>query len=331
MKAPQMSAKTTLFHGHGVWRPKPRHERLPGQVHGGVTCRCVLNEEHEAQRFDASLKQSEEAQIRARKTLAVLNIGQNAIISVGVTVLMWRAAAGVVAGELSVGDLVLVNAYLLQLAIPLNLLGMMYREVKQAFTNLERLFGLLGESQDIRDAADAVPLRTTRPEVRFEAVRFGYDPRREILHGVDFVVPPGGTVAVVEPAAPVVETVSLGADAFFDFDKYNLKPAGRARLDKLVVDLRRVKSVSSIEIVGRTDSKGTEAYNYQLGHRRADTVANYLAAQGVPSSIISTSSRGELDPVAPNTLPNGKDNPAGRALNRRVVITVTAMEKVISQ
>ena len=141
----------------------------------------------------------------------------------------------------------------------------------------------------------------------------------------------GGTVAVVEPAAPVVETVSLGADAFFDFDKYNLKPAGRARLDKLVVDLRRVKSVSSIEIVGHTDSKGTEAYNYQLGHRRADTVANYLAAQGVPSSIISTSSRGELDPVAPNTLPNGKDNPAGRALNRRVVITVTAMEKVISQ
>ena len=144
------------------------------------------------------------------------------------------------------------------------------------------------------------------------------------------------TTTTVQPQGPAPGSqedlvVNIGDRVFFDFDKYNLKPAGRARLDKLVVDLRRVKSVSSIEIVGHTDSKGTEAYNYQLGHRRADTVANYLAAQGVPSSIISTSSRGELDPVAPNTLPNGKDNPAGRALNRRVVITVTAMEKVISQ
>ncbi|MCB1826491.1 MAG: OmpA family protein, partial [Candidatus Competibacteraceae bacterium] len=144
-------------------------------------------------------------------------------------------------------------------------------------------------------------------------------------------VPECGAVAVVEPAAPVVETLSLGADAYFDFDRANLKPAGRAKLDKLVTDLRRVASVSSIEIVGHTDSKGTEAYNYRLGQRRADSVARYLTAKGVPSSIISTRSRGELDPVAPNTLPNGRDNPAGRALNRRVVITVTAMEHVISQ
>ncbi|HPE71974.1 MAG TPA: OmpA family protein [Candidatus Competibacter sp.] len=144
-------------------------------------------------------------------------------------------------------------------------------------------------------------------------------------------VPECGAVAVVEPATPVVETLSLGADAYFDFDRADLKPAGRAKLDKLVTDLRRVSSVSSIEIVGHTDSKGTEAYNYRLGQRRADSVASYLTARGVPSSIISTRSRGELDPVAPNTLPNGKDNPAGRALNRRVVITVTAMEHVISQ
>ncbi len=141
----------------------------------------------------------------------------------------------------------------------------------------------------------------------------------------------GAAVAVVEPATPVVETLSLGADAYFDFDRADLKPAGRAKLDKLVTDLRRVSSVSSIEIVGHTDSKGTEPYNYRLGQRRADSVASYLTARGVPGSIISTRSRGELDPVAPNTLPNGRDNPAGRALNRRVVITVTAMEHVISQ
>ncbi|CDH44768.1 MAG: OmpA family protein [Candidatus Competibacteraceae bacterium] len=146
-------------------------------------------------------------------------------------------------------------------------------------------------------------------------------------------IPECGGVAAVEPppAAGSIETITLGADAFFDFDRYDLKPAGRARLDKLVVDLRRAKSVTDIRIVGHTDSKGTEEYNMRLGQRRADTVASYLAAKGVPKSIISTRSEGESNPVAPNTLPNGKDNPAGRALNRRVVITVTAAEKVISQ
>ena len=142
-----------------------------------------------------------------------------------------------------------------------------------------------------------------------------------------------GGVAAVEPppAAPVVDTLTLGADAYFDFDKATLKPAGRAKLDKLATDLRRVSSVSSILVVGHTDSKGTDAYNLRLGQRRADSVASYLTAKGVPGKLISTRSMGKADPVAPNTLPNGKDNPAGRALNRRVVITVTAMEKVISQ
>lgn len=144
-------------------------------------------------------------------------------------------------------------------------------------------------------------------------------------------VPECGGVVAVEPAKPIEDRITLGADAFFDFDRADLKPAGRAKLDKLATDLRRVSSVSSIEIVGHTDSKGTEAYNYRLGQRRADSVAHYLTSRGVPSSVISTNSRGELDPVAPNTLPNGKDNPAGRALNRRVVITVVASEHVISQ
>ncbi|MCB1777450.1 MAG: OmpA family protein [Candidatus Competibacteraceae bacterium] len=144
-------------------------------------------------------------------------------------------------------------------------------------------------------------------------------------------VPECGAVVVVEPAAPVVETLTLGADAYFDFDRATIKPAGRAKLDRLSSDLRRVASVSSILIVGHTDSKGSEEYNFRLGQRRADSVANYLVSRGVPASLISTQSRGELDPVAPNTRPNGRDNPQGRALNRRVVITVTAQEKIISQ
>lgn len=139
-----------------------------------------------------------------------------------------------------------------------------------------------------------------------------------------------GAVVAVEPPAPVVESLTLGAEALFAFDRYDLKPEGRARLDQLVNDLRRVTSVSSISIVGHTDSKGTLEYNMRLGQRRADTVASYLVNRGVPSQIISTDSRSFLEPVAPNTFPDGRDNPEGRALNRRVVITVTAMEKVIT-
>ncbi len=144
-------------------------------------------------------------------------------------------------------------------------------------------------------------------------------------------IPECGAVAQVPEAPPVVETLTLGADAYFDFDQATLKPAGRAKLDRLANDLRRVPSVTSVLVVGHTDSKGTDTYNYRLGQRRADTVASYLVSRGVPGSLITARSRGEADPVAPNTLPNGRDNPEGRALNRRVVITVTAKERVISQ
>jgi OOP family OmpA-OmpF porin len=146
-------------------------------------------------------------------------------------------------------------------------------------------------------------------------------------------IPECGGVAAVEPppAAPVVESLTLGTDALFDFDRYNIKPSASERLNRLAADLRRVSSVSSILLVGHTDSKGSESYNYRLGQRRADAVAGYLAGKGVSTSLMTTQSRGELDPVAPNTTPDGRDNPEGRALNRRVVITVTAQEKVISQ
>ncbi len=134
-----------------------------------------------------------------------------------------------------------------------------------------------------------------------------------------------GAVAV-EPVPPKCEKVTLGTDALFDFDKYNLKPTGQARLTQLASDINRTEKVTSIKIVGHTDSKGTEEYNYKLGLRRANTVAAFLAEKGVPRTKESIKSEGELNPVAPNTLPNGKDNPEGRALNRRVeVTTVTEM------
>ncbi|MFO1422048.1 MAG: OmpA family protein [Candidatus Competibacteraceae bacterium] len=136
----------------------------------------------------------------------------------------------------------------------------------------------------------------------------------------------GGGGARPEPPAPPCEKVTLGTDALFDFDKYHLKPTGQARLTQLASDINRAEKVTKVKIVGNTDSKGTEAYNYQLGLRRANTVAAFLGEKGVPRPKMAISSDGKLNPVAPNTLPNGKDNPEGRALNRRVdVTTVTEM------
>jgi OOP family OmpA-OmpF porin len=126
---------------------------------------------------------------------------------------------------------------------------------------------------------------------------------------------------VVEAAPPKCEKITLGTDTLFAFDRYDLKPAGQARLTQLASDINRAERVTKIKIVGHTDSKGTEEYNYRLGHRRANTVAAFLGDKGVSRSKMATSSEGELNPVAPNTLPNGKDNPEGRALNRRVEIT----------
>ncbi len=129
-----------------------------------------------------------------------------------------------------------------------------------------------------------------------------------------------GAVAV-EPAPPQCEKITLGTDTLFDFDRSNLKPGGRARLDQLASDINRAERVSTVKVVGHTDSKGTDAYNMRLGQRRADTVAGYLVSRNVPGGKIAASSMGESQPVAPNTLPNGRDNPEGRAQNRRVEIT----------
>jgi ATP-binding cassette subfamily B protein len=208
----------TRYYRAAVEADTRANERAVDSLLNYETVKYFGNEEHEAQRYDRSLQHREEAQVMSRKTLGLLNLGQAMIVSVGVTAMMWRAAAGVVDGSMTLGGLVFVNAVLLQLSAPLNLLGMMYREVKQAFTNLERLFGLLDQTQDVRDREGAVPLRASRPRVRFEAVRFGYDPRREILSGIDFEVPAGGTVAVVGHSGSGKSTLARLLYRFYDVD-----------------------------------------------------------------------------------------------------------------
>ena len=249
------------------------------------TVKYFNNEEHEARRYDASLQYREEAQVLSRKTLGLLNLGQATIVSLGVTAMMWRAAAGVVAGKMTVGDLVFVNTVLLQLSAPLNLLGMMYREVKQAFTNLERLFGLLDESLDVRDRDDAVPLRAVRPRVRFEHVRFGYDPRREILHDVDFEVPPGGTVAVVGHSGSGKSTLARLLYRFYDVD------AGRIAVedvDGVLRDLRDCRQSSvrgAIAIVPQDTVLFNDTIFYNILYGRPDATREDVEAAAKAAHI----------------------------------------------
>ena len=155
------------------------NERAVDSLLNYETVKYFNNEAHEAARYDERLRELEDARVMAQKTLAVLNLGQTVAVSIGVTAMMWRAAAGVVAGELTVGDLVLVNAYLLQLSAPLFLLGMVYREFKQALVNMERLFGLLDERRDVQDRPGAEVLAVTRPRdpLRSRALRLRPAPR----------------------------------------------------------------------------------------------------------------------------------------------------------
>ena len=202
-------------------------ERAVDSLINYETVKYFNNEKHEAQRYDENLKHLEDARVMAQKTLAGLNLGQTIVVSIGVTAMMWRAASGVVEGDLTIGDLVLVNAYLLQLSAPLFLLGMVYREVKQALTNMERLFGLLDERQDVQDRGNAAPLETTQPEVIFENVEFGYDERRQILFGVDFRIPPGGTIAVVGHSGSGKSTLTRLLFRFYDVDGGRILIDGR--------------------------------------------------------------------------------------------------------
>jgi ATP-binding cassette subfamily B protein len=246
------------------------NERAVDSLLNYETVKYFGNEEHETRRYDESLVRMEEAQVMSRKTLGLLNLGQALVTAIGVTAMMWRAAAGVVAGTMSIGDLVLVNTVLLQLSMPLNLLGMMYREVKQAFTNLERLFGLLEEPQDVRDREGAIEVRAEPPEVRFERVRFGYDPRREILKGVEFVVPAGRTVAVVGHSGSGKSTLSRLLYRFYDIDAgaITIRAPGDAARD--VRDLTQASLRRAIAIVPQDTVLFNDTIFYNILYGRPD-------------------------------------------------------------
>jgi ATP-binding cassette subfamily B protein len=227
------------------------------------TVKYFGNEEHEARRYEASLIRYEGAAVRSQVSLSLLNIGQAAIIAIGLTAVMWMAAAGIVEGRLTLGDFVLANTYLIQLYLPLNFFGFVYREVKQALVDIEKMFSLLGVPQEVTDAPGAQPLQVQGGTVSFTDVEFGYDPRRAILKGVTFSVPAGHTVAIVGPTGAGKSTISRLLFRFYDIT------AGSVRIDgQDIRDVTQASLRAAIGIVPQDTVLFNDTIRYNIAYGR---------------------------------------------------------------
>jgi ABC-type transport system involved in Fe-S cluster assembly fused permease/ATPase subunit len=238
------------------------------------TVKYFNNEAWEKDRYDQQMRKWEAAQIKSQFSLSYLNLGQAAIIAVGVTLMMWRAAVGVSNGTMTVGDIVLVNAFLIQLYIPLNFLGVLYREIRQSLTDIERMFMLLGENREIRDAPDARILTPGPCSVRFKNVGFAYEPRRQILHDVSFEIPAGRTLAVVGHSGSGKSTLARLLFRFYEAGNGAIRVNGH--------DIRHLTQNSLRSAIGIVPQdtvlfNDTLAYNIQYGRPDA-TFAEVEAA-----------------------------------------------------
>jgi ATP-binding cassette subfamily B protein len=240
------------------------------------TVKYFNNEEYEARRYDENLKQYENAAVKTEASLGVLNIGQSCIIAIAVTLLMILAAQGVVSATLTLGDLVLINGLLIQLYIPLNFLGMVYREIKQALVDMDRMFRLMETHREIQDRPDAVELPAGPASVRFEHVDFSYEAKRQILFDVTFDMPAGSKVAVVGASGSGKSTLARLLYRFYDVS------AGAVRINGY--DIRDVKQASLRAAIGIVPQdtvlfNDTIHYNIQYGRPEATREEVYSAAK----------------------------------------------------
>ena len=239
------------------------HSRAIDALLNYETVKYFNNEAFEAHRYDEGLEAYRQAQVKSQSTLSMLNTGQQLIIALSLVAMLWRATQGVVEGRLTLGDLVMVNAFLIQLYIPLNFLGVLYREVKQSLTDLDRMFVLLEREREVADALGAPDLTVRDGSVRFENVSFAYDPSRPILHGVSFEIPAGKTVAVVGASGAGKSTLARLLYRFYDVT------GGRITLDGQ--DIRSVTQNSlrqAIGIVPQDTVLFNDTVGYNIGYGR---------------------------------------------------------------
>ena len=239
------------------------------------TVKYFNNEDFETRRYDQSLEQLRRAALKSQSTLSMLNSGQQLIIAIALVAMLWRATQGVVAGTMTLGDLVMVNAFMIQLYIPLGFLGVLYREIKQSLTDLDKMFVLLARHREVDDAPGAGELRVSPGAVRFERVSFAYDAERPILHDLSFDIPAGKTVAVVGPSGAGKSTLARLLYRFYDVSDGCISIDGQ--------DIRQVTQASLRRAIGIVP-QDTVLFN--------DTV-EYNIAYGRPGA-----SRAEVEAVA---------------------------------
>jgi len=223
------------------------HTRAIDSLLNYETVKYFNNEDFESRRYDENLERLRKAALKSQSTLSLLNTGQQLIIAAALIAMLWRATQGVVDGRLTLGDLVMVNAFMIQLYIPLNFLGVMYREIKQSLTDLDKMFGLMEKHREVDDAPGAKPLQVSAGAVRFEHVNFAYDGGsggRPILHDLSFEIPAGKTVAVVGPSGAGKSTLARLLYRFYDVD------AGGGRISIDGQDIRQVTQASLRQAIG---------------------------------------------------------------------------------
>ena len=254
------------------------HTRAIDALLNYETVKYFNNEAFETRRYDEGLESYRQAQVKSQATLSLLNTGQQLIIALSLVAMLWRATQGVVDGRLTLGDLVMINAFLIQLYIPLNFLGVLYREVKQSLTDLDRMFALLEREREVADSPGAPTLQVHDGVVRFEGVSFAYDPSRPILHDVSFEVPAGKTVAVVGASGAGKSTLARLLYRFYDVSGGRITIDGQDIRSVTQDSLRRAIGIVPQDTVLFNDTVGYNIAYGRTGSTQADVEAAAQAA-----------------------------------------------------